>query len=486
MQTDTVHELVRKAESFLWRELPPTAPWWERTGMRTLQILFALLRDFAEGHLSLRAMSLVYYTVIAFVPLLALTFAVLKGLGVHNAMEPALLSILQPFLGEYATQVTTNLVGFVDNVRVDVLSVVSLGVLLYTVLTMMQRIELSFNFIWSVRQPRTLAHRVSEYLFAVIVSPLLILLSVGIASYVNTNLFVRFLDGLAFGAFILQIIATVMPFLFMSLAFAFAFSFIPNTRVQFSSAFIGGLVTTVAWKLMGWVFQNFITVYSANAIIYAAFFALILLMLFIYLGWLMLLIGSSVAFYHQHPAKIRTGRKPLQLSLRMQEELSLTVAYLIVKRFQSGMQPWSADELQAYTQLSTPVVESSLQTLRDIGFISATGDSPRRYLPVTSVEHFRLTELRQRLREFAIDQLELRYVSAEQRQVHDFLLQSEKAVDAQCGQITFSELASLSSLSCDPCVPPAGGSNEENNPVADNNPVHGDDLASNPPAGDRS
>lgn len=459
MQIEIVQDLVTKAENFLWRDVPPTAPWWERTGMQALQITYALLRDLAEGHLSLRAMSLVYYTVIAFVPLLALTFAVLKGLGVHNAMEPALLSVLEPFLGDYAIQVTSNLVSFVDNVRVDVLSVVSLGVLLYTVLTMMQRIELSFNFIWSVNRPRTLAHRVSEYLFAVIVSPLLILLSVGIASYVNTNVFVRFLEALAFGAFLLHVIALVMPFVFMSLAFAFAFSFIPNTRVKFGSAFLGGVVTTIAWKLMGWVFQNFITVYSANAIIYAAFFAVILLMLFIYLGWLMLLIGSSVAFYHQHPAKIQTGRKPLQLSLRMQEELGLTIAYLIAKRFQSAQQPWSADELQAYTQLSTPVVESTLQGLQDIGFISTTDDSPRRYLPVTSVENSSVSELRQRLREFAVDDLGLKRVSAEQRQVHEFLMDSERAVQDQCGAMTFSEFAAQSYKSCQE---PASGANSSN------------------------
>lgn len=449
MQIEAVQELINKAENFLWREVPSTAPWVERTGMRTLQITYALLRDLAEGHLSLRAMSLVYYTVIAFVPLLALTFAVLKGLGVHNAMEPALLSVLQPFLGEYATQVTTNLVSFVDNVRVDVLSVVSLGVLLYTVLTMMQRIELSFNFIWSVNRPRTLAHRVSEYLFAVIVSPLLILLSVGIASYVSTNVFVRFLENLAFGAFLLQIIATVMPFLFMSLAFAFAFSFIPNTRVQFGSAFLGGVVTAVAWKIMGWVFQNFITVYSANAIIYAAFFAIILLMLFIYLGWLMLLIGSSVAYYHQHPAKMRTGRKPLQLSLRMQEELGLTVAYLIAKRFQKGMQPWSADELQAYTQLSSPVLESTLEVLQDIGFISPTEDSPRRYLPVSSVANQSLCDVRQQLREHAIDDLDIKRVSAEQRQIHQFLLQGEAALCDQCGSTTFATFIEQAPEGCE-------------------------------------
>ena len=163
---------------FMWDTNLAVQPLWRRTAIRSLQIAYAVGRDLAEGQLSLRAMSLVYYTVIAIIPLLALTFSVLKGLGVHNAMEPALLNVLQP-LGERSLEVTRNIINFVENVRVDVLSIVSLGVLLYTVLNMMQKIEMSFNFIWSVSVGRKFANRVSEYLFAVIVSPLLIFISIG-------------------------------------------------------------------------------------------------------------------------------------------------------------------------------------------------------------------------------------------------------------------------------------------------------------------
>lgn len=446
MLIGSAQALLHKLEEFLWTTAGPTAPQpaWRRyllnTVMRSLRIVYAVIRDLAEGHLSLRAMSLVYYTVIAFVPLLALTFAVIKGLGVHNAMEPMLLGVLEPFMGEYSAEITGNLVTFVDNVRVDVLSAVSLGVLLYTVLTMMQRIEMSFNFIWSVSQPRTLANRVSEYLFAVIVSPLLILLSVGIASYVNTTLFVGLLETISFGAFFVKFIGILTPYLFMSLAFAFAFSFIPNTRVQFSSAFIGGVVTTIAWKGMAWIFQNFITEYSANAVIYAAFFAVILLMLFIYLGWLMLLIGSSVAYYHQFPAKARSGRKPLRPSLRVQEEVALTVAYLIVKRFREGGEPWSVDQLQSHTRLSISMIELALDVLLDIKFISATDSSPKQYLPLNSVENSSLPVLRKRLREQATDKPALQAFCAEQLQIREFLDQSEQLLLSEFCATTFYQL----------------------------------------------
>jgi membrane protein len=439
MQLRSLKELKDRTDSFLWADRSAENR-WQRAGIRTLQIGYAVIRDLAQGNLSLRAMSLVYYTVIAFVPLLALAFAVLKGLGVHNELEPALLGLLQPFMGEYSIEIAQNVVGFVDNVRVDVLSVVSLGVLLYTVLTMMQRIELSFNYIWSVAQARSLGSRVSEYLFAIIVAPLLILISVGIASYVNTVFFVRLLESLPTGALLLQFVGLLTPFLFMSLAFALAFIFIPNTRVRFRSAFIGGIVTTIAWKLMGWVFQNFITEYSANAVIYAAFFAVILLMLVIYLGWLMLLIGSSVAFYHQHPSKTYAGREPPKLSLRLKEEVDLTIALLIVKRFQQGVPPWSADELQAYTRLSPAMIESAVQILMAIGLIRATDENPPCYLPVSTVDNCKLHELRHRIRSYAKDHPDNRSCCAEQMQIRGILDEAEQSWSKSWGDTTLKDL----------------------------------------------
>ncbi|MEX1196302.1 MAG: YihY/virulence factor BrkB family protein [Pseudohongiellaceae bacterium] len=431
---------LQRLDEAMWPTSVESWPLWRRALVRAAQIFYAVMRDLGGGQISLRAMSLVYYTVIAVVPLLALTFSVLKGLGVHNTLEPTLLRVLEPFLGDYATDITTNMVTFVDNIRVDVLGTVSVGILLYTVLTMMQKMEQSFNYIWMVNQPRTLGNRISEYLFAIIGSPLLILLSVGIASYINTNIFVRYLDTLAFGAWILQFIGFLMSLTFMSLAFAFAYRFIPNTRVHFVSAFIGGIVTTFAWKGLGWVFSNFLVVNSANAVIYAAFFSLILLMLLLYLGWLVLLIGSSVAFYHQHPSRAHTGRVPLHLALRDREQVTLTVAMLIVGRFQRRQPPWSMDELLDHTQLSAQIVESALDTLRSIGFITVTAGDPSRYLPTTDVSDLRIQDLRQQIRMYARDPVNLHPPCPEQQAVEAYLQQVDRLAEEQLGEKRFDDL----------------------------------------------
>jgi membrane protein len=159
-----------------------------------------------------------------------------------------------------------------------------------------------------------------------------------------------------------------------------------------------------------------------------------------YLGWLMLLIGSSVAFYHQHPSKTYAGREPPKLSLRLKEEVDLTIAYLIVKRFQQGVGPWSLDELQAYTRLSPAMVESALQILLAIGFIRATDENPPCYLPVSTVDNCKLHEIRHKVRTYARDQPDNRSCCAEQMQIRTLLDKADKNWVDTCGDTTLKDL----------------------------------------------
>src|SRR5690606_8857192 len=152
-----------------------------------LRYPYASLRDVGRGDLTRRAMSLVYTTLLSVVPLIALSFSVLKGLGYHRELEPMLYSFLEP-LGERGYQLTAQIMEFVDNVRSGVLGSLGLLFLLYTVISMVQKVEESFNFVWRVDQPRSFGRRFSEYLSVMVVGPALIVAALGlIAALGNTH-----------------------------------------------------------------------------------------------------------------------------------------------------------------------------------------------------------------------------------------------------------------------------------------------------------
>lgn len=428
-------EIRSAISAFLWQQDSSNLSLWRRTLVRSCQIFVAIVRDLIQGQLSLRAMSLVFTTVIGFFPLLALTFAVLKGLGVHNALEPTLLTLLQP-LGERSNEFTAQILSYVDAIQVQLIGFTSVGLLLYFALDMMRKIESSFNYIWAVKRGRSWSSRISEYLFAVIVSPLLLFLSISITSSVNTSLFERFLENLSYGSVIIEVTAFLAPALLMSLAFAFAYSFLPNTKVQFSSAFIGGIVTTIIWKLMGSVFQGFF-IASARESIYLAFATAVAVMFFAYIGWLVALIGSSIAFYHQYPAKARTGREIQKLSIAQQEELSMTIASIIINRFNQGLKPFSEAELLEALSGNPLVIEHALQALEEIGLISKTNDSPARFLPTKSVNDCTLLEIWRALRSYNADPLEKTGNSKDLQRIQEFQSQLDGLIESQLGRKKF-------------------------------------------------
>jgi membrane protein len=441
----SLHNLITQAKAiidgYLWQLDSARQPLWKRATRRTSQIFVAIVRDLLQGQLSLRAMSLVFTTVIGFFPLLALTFAVLKGLGVHNALEPALLTLLQP-LGDDANTFTAEILSYVDALQVEVIGITSVGLLLYFVLDMMRKIEGSFNYIWTVRQGRSWSSRVSEYLFAVIVSPLLLFLSITISSSVNTNFFSSLLENLSYGIFIIEFVAFMAPIFLMSLAFAFAYSFLPNTRVQFGSAFIGGLVTTIIWKLMGSVFQEFF-IASARESIYLAFASVVAVMFFIYVGWLVALIGSSIAYYHQYPSKTRVVRGESNLSIAQQEELGLSVAAVIINRFNAGLAPLDEAELSETLSGHPIVIEDSLIALEKIGLISRTADEPPRYLPTKSVASCTIFDVWRALRSYNADTLKSASTTNNQLLVKDFYQRLDETIEKELGNKTFSESSEL-------------------------------------------
>ncbi|MEX2334145.1 MAG: hypothetical protein WD600_07805, partial [Pseudohongiella sp.] len=109
-----------------------------------------------------------------------------------------------------------------------------------------------------------------------------------------------------------------------------------------------------------------------------------------------------------------------------------------------GVEPWSANELQAYTRMSPAMIESALQILMAIEFIRATDESPPCYLPVSTVNNCKLHELRRKLRFYAKDRLDIRSCCEEQMQIRKVLDEAEASWAETCGDITLPDLIASS------------------------------------------
>jgi membrane protein len=321
--------------------------WWTA---RILRYPYALLRDVLKGDLTLRAVSLVYTTLLSIVPLIALSFSVLKGLGFHRELEPVLYSFLEP-LGDRAYDLTAQIMGFVDNVRGGVLGSIGLVFLLYSAISMVQKVEESFNFVWRVEQPRSFARRFSEYLSVMIVGPALIVAALGLIAAFGSSAVMRWISGYQPFGSILLFLGKLTPYLLGTAVFTFMYGFVPNTRVRFVAALVGGLFGGVLWAASGVIFTSFVASSTNTMVIYAGFAIVIVALIWLYWSWLILLLGAQLAFYVQQPQYLRPGRGEIHLNSSLRERVALSIMYLIVCDYRESQHRWTINKLAEHLEI---------------------------------------------------------------------------------------------------------------------------------------
>jgi membrane protein len=217
-----------------------------------------------------------------------------------------------------------------------------------------------------------------------LVGPVLFVSAVGLSASVGGNPFVQaIIAAKPFGE-VWETLGKLGPYLMISLTFGFFYVFVPNTRVHVVSALVGALIAGVLWELIGGIFAYFMASSTRLMAIYSSLAILILFMIWIYIAWLILLVGASIAFYHQHPEYLRIRSRDLQLSNRQRERLALILAGQIALRYESGLPPLSSDELARALGVPKTNAERTLQVLQEEGFLIQTaGDLPA-FVPARS------------------------------------------------------------------------------------------------------
>jgi membrane protein len=358
---------------------------WRSVLTRLFRVAVAVGREIADGQLSLHAMSLVYTTLLSLVPLLAVSFSVLKAFGVHNQIEPLLSTLLAP-LGAQGAEITGHVIGFVENMKVGVLGAVGLSLLFYTVVSLIQKIEAAFNFAWRVAQPRPLAQRFSQYLSVLMVGPILVFSAVALTGTLLSSELASSLLSVQPLGMLVGLLGKLLPYVLVIAAFTFIYVFIPNTRVQFGSALLGATVAGLIWQTGGWAFGSFIASSSQYTAIYASFAIVILFMIWLYLSWLVLLLGASIAFYFQHPEFQSGSREPRRLSACAEETLALWTMAMIGRAHAQGEAAWTVQGLAQQLGIPAANIEQLLDALERSGLLVHTADDPPHYLPAHALE----------------------------------------------------------------------------------------------------
>ncbi len=366
---------------------------------RFLKAFVLVAAGFQDNEITLRAASLSYTTLFGLVPFLAISFSLLKSLGMHNRIRPLLLGFFAP-LGPQSAAMADRIIGYINRINTSVLSSLGVLLLIYSVVSMVQKIENSVNFLWKTSKTRALARRFSDYLSVIVVGPVLVISALGITSSLMSNSVVRSVLGIRALGGVIYFIGELMPYFFISAAFVYIYLFLPTARVKFRAALAGGVVAGIVWQSVEWTFANLTVASSKYPAIYSSFAIMLLFISWVYLNWVIFLVGANASFHYQNPGYPLFGGE-LPLSGRLKEKLALVIMYMVGSSYFYGMPRWTAATLAARLKMPEAVLEQTLVMLLAKGLLAVSpADGAEGYLPSRAIETISLEEVIEASRTF--------------------------------------------------------------------------------------
>ena len=341
---------------------------------KLLKMLLLTVEWFLDKKMFVAAASLTYSTLLAIVPIIAVVFAIARGFGYNIYIEQWFRDTLssQPQAAEI-------IISFVNSYLIHTKSGVFLGVgllfMLWTVIMLIDNIEQVFNDIWQVNKPRSIYRTITDYTSMFFLAPIGIVvtsgLTIAVTSFAGNNLSETYVLGP-----LLRFLIDLTPFLLMSAVFVFLYIFMPNTKVNFSSAIVPGILAGCAMQGLQFAYihsQIWVTGYNA---IYGSFAALPLFLLWVQISWIICLFGANLCYTNQNLEDFAFRTNTSDLSHRYKLMLSLLLASRICKRFEEGERPYTALELKLQTGIPIRMVHDLLNELVELNVISEvnTGD----------------------------------------------------------------------------------------------------------------
>lgn len=331
-----------------------------------IKTIYLCVNRFAKDRIANKAAALTYSTLLAIVPILAILFAIARGFGFSNLMESQVIS---GFGGQ--TETTEVILQFVDSYLSQAKSGVFIGVglvmLLWTVLNLINNMEITFNRIWQVKKARSMYRKITDYFSMLLLMPILIVLSGGLSIFMSTM--VKNIEDYALLAPIGKFLIRLIPFVLAWCMFTALYIFMPNTKVKLKHALISGILAGTAHQAFQFLYigsQLWVSRYNA---IYGSFAALPLFLLWLQISWTICLFGVELTYAGQNVRNFSFEKDARNISRRYSDFIALLIMSLIAKRFGKGEPPYTAEQISEECQIPIRLTHDTLYELQEVGLL---------------------------------------------------------------------------------------------------------------------
>lgn len=355
-----------------------------------VRTLFIMWTGFSRERLRLRAAALTYTTILSLVPALAVIFFVFTAFGGLDDSRERLKERMADLLSVGHQE---KVIAFLDQFVVSASAIGGLGVifLLVTSLSLLTNIEKAFNDIWGLKQDRSILRRFQAYWPLLTLGPLLFGVSLTVTASVQRHEIVQALAELIPGG---RLVTTLLPIVFTWVGFTLAYLIIPNTRVGVRHALIGGVVAGTIWELA----KRLYAVYATKAITYSTIYGSLsvvpLSVIWIYVSWMVALIGATITFAAQNAATYEPEQDHAKLSQRHAERVAAWLLVLIHEHFDAGRGRLSGDLILQSVPGPPREIRRILERLVEGGLVVVSaGEEEQAYQPGHPSHRTTLAEL---------------------------------------------------------------------------------------------
>jgi membrane protein len=342
------HSLAEFLNKGVWLD-PPESDRLRVLFYQVVRILLLTLRGLQNQVILLRAAALSISTLLAVGPLLALAFIVLKGLDVHTRLEHVLIH----YLTAGQEDLSQRIIEYISNTDFAALGAIGTAVLVYAVIMMLNNVEQTLNKIWGITRNRNIFRKVTNYTTVLIFGPLLIAVSTAMLASFSSTTVVQVLTQYGLFERFFVLFKIIIPHAGLWIGLTAIYVLLPNTRVRFLPALIAAIICGIVWEAAFGVYTEFNIGLTRYNKIYGTFAVLPVFIIWLYISWIIVLLGAQLAYAIQNVKTHQQDLKADDYGYDQIEQMAVAVMVMICERFNRGLPPMTAEQMS--NTLSIPL-----------------------------------------------------------------------------------------------------------------------------------
>jgi membrane protein len=371
-----VLDRVKRVNEIIWHSPRKELSRWEAFIYKQLRILILAGRGFTNDKVQLRASALTFYSLLSVVPLAAIGFAIAKGFGLDKNLQQLLVNNFsnQPEVLDFLLK---NSQSALNETSGGYIAGVGVIILFWSVLSLLQNIENSFNHIWQVRVSRPWYRQFTDYFTFLLIAPIFIILSSSITVFVRSELteFIEQASILAFFKPVISFLFKFAPYFLSWISMTILFIIMPNTKVKLLPALISGVIAGTILHLVQVLYIDLQFGIGKLSTIYGTFAFVPLLIIWMQATWIIVLIGAELTYANQNIHRYELEFESLNISYHQKRALVILILNKIIRNFSTGENPLSAEFIAQSLNIPVRLAREILMDLHALHLVSIIGEN---------------------------------------------------------------------------------------------------------------